>query len=222
MSNNGLSDSGNFGQPEGLLGGDGESPDQAPPDTPPEPSLRTQNEGEWVEPNHEQPPPSHLTVKEMQSCDWETQYQICPRFSDIWVACSGATPIWPEGFRVTHNQLSFEGKICIPYYLQKAWLRSMHDFYNHPGFERLWNRMEIFYEFADKGEAKTFAQQIANQCEICQANHRPSRSKGKIVHTPIPPRVMESVAIDLFRMPTVKSGGETFDTMVVCVDRLSG
>ena len=63
---------------------------------------------------------------------------------------------------------------------------------------------------------------VMQQCEVCQACQRPSRHLGPIAHTPIPPRVMESVALDVFRMPTVIFEKEKFVTMVVCVDRHSG
>jgi hypothetical protein len=33
---------------------------------------------------------------------------------------------------------------------------------------------------------------------------------------------MDSVAIDLFAMPEIKSEGKPYDTMAVCVDRESG
>ena len=45
---------------------------------------------------------------------------------------------------------------------------------------------------------------------------------GPIIFTPIPPGIMVSVAIDIFRMPTVLWEGVKYDTMVVCVDRHSG
>ena len=40
--------------------------------------------------------------------------------------------------------------------------------------------------------------------------------------TPIPSAPMISVAIDLFKLPTVTFEGKKFDTMAVCVDRHSG
>jgi hypothetical protein len=40
--------------------------------------------------------------------------------------------------------------------------------------------------------------------------------------TPVPPYLMDSVAVDLFAMPAVTHDGHTYDWMAVCVDRLSG
>ena len=40
--------------------------------------------------------------------------------------------------------------------------------------------------------------------------------------TPIAPRVMESVAIDVFKVTPVTYHGKRYDSMVVCVDRHSG
>jgi hypothetical protein len=60
------------------------------------------------------------------------------------------------------------------------------------------------------------------QCEICQAC-RPI-AKGKLGIEPIlvPPELMASVAIDIFRLPQVQWEGNKYDAVALCVDRLSG
>ena len=60
------------------------------------------------------------------------------------------------------------------------------------------------------------------ECETCQAAQRSHRLAGPQEPTPVPPRLMAHVAIDIFVMPEVEHEGEKFDRMVVCVDRLSG
>ena len=60
------------------------------------------------------------------------------------------------------------------------------------------------------------------ECVTCQASQRGVVLKTLIESTPIPPKAMAHVAIDLFRMPRVLFEGEEYDSVVVCVDRHSG
>ena len=48
------------------------------------------------------------------------------------------------------------------------------------------------------------------------------RLHTRFSHTPIPARIMVSVALDIFRLPLVLSRGKSFDSVAVCVDRHSG
>jgi transposase InsO family protein len=43
-----------------------------------------------------------------------------------------------------------------------------------------------------------------------------------IVPTPVPTHIMSSVALDIFSLPRVDWQGESFDSLLLCVDRLSG
>ena len=58
---------------------------------------------------------------------------------------------------------------------------------------------------------------------VCQACNPDNRNvKGEAQWTPVPDQPMESVAMDVFSMPEVHIGKETFDCVVLCVDRHSG
>ena len=64
---------------------------------------------------------------------------------------------------------------------------------------------------------------IIRRCAICQATEHPHHSlKAPIKPTPIPPPVMDSVALDLLYMDTVRHQGVEYDCLVLCVDRHSG
>ena len=168
------------------------------------------------------PLPRQLTVSEMETCNWCGEYQKCTRWVKEWDNVHDDVENWPKGFQLVDNRLYFEGKLCVPKYLQAAHVRAYHDFYLHPGPERLWKKLCVLFEFADREEAKAFTDVMMSQCESCQACQRSQRLKGPIVHTPIPPGVMESVAIDVFRMPEVGVENRNFDAIVACVDRHSG
>ena len=106
--------------------------------------------------------------------------------------------------------------------LMHPYIREQHTAVGHVGPDRLWYHFETTTEFALPGVAKKFTQKVMRQCETCQAAKRAHRFAGPQEPSPVPPRAMVHVAIDLFRMDTVKKGEETFDTMAVCVDRHSG
>ena len=60
------------------------------------------------------------------------------------------------------------------------------------------------------------------ECETCQACNRPQLLKTKVAYSPIPPKLMVSVALDIFRMPEVILHGKKYESMAICVDRHSG
>lgn len=65
--------------------------------------------------------------------------------------------------------------------------------------------------------------QIRRHCLVCQASHPPNwQVKQPLAMTPIPPRVMFSVSLDLFSMPEVEWEGTSYDAFLLCVDRHSG
>ena len=67
------------------------------------------------------------------------------------------------------------------------------------------------------------ARRIKGMCQTCQACEAPHCQKQGPVHmTPNPARVMASVCLEIFSLPSVSFEGQDFDSLVVCVDRLSG
>ena len=64
---------------------------------------------------------------------------------------------------------------------------------------------------------------VRKGCPVCQACNTDNRNvKGEAQWTPLPDQPTESVAMDVFSMPEVNIGKETFDCVVLCVDRHSG
>ena len=163
-----------------------------------------------------------LTIPEMELCNWEEQYRKCPTWGDAWEQIHSNTSEWPKGLQFVQGKLVLEDRLCLPSSLQNAHIRLYHNHMGHPGPERLWKCLVRVYEFADFPSVKEFTEQVKSECEVCQASQRPSHRKGPIVHTPIPSHIMDSVAIDVFFMPSVQFEGEEFDAMVCCVDRHSG
>ena len=203
-----------------------------PPPPPPAPSL----------PNSEAPPtpsephlenkfpefPTNSDQKSVLDLDWGLEYEICPKWSGAWKkiqeiqkGADGKT--WPKGFQFHQNRLIFDGKWCVPENLIAKVLRAHHGQTGHAGGERLLKEAKRFFNFSDDGQALKICKQTQQLCEICQACEHPHQPlKLRIEPHPIPPSIMTSVAIDIFRMPEFESNGEKYNCFACCVDRLSG
>ena len=117
----------------------------------------------------------------------------------------------------------YEGRLCIPSDLVAKVIREHHATIGHPGGEKLWKHIEHRYNFPPQAKACELAKKIPSQCIICQAAKEPNfQMKGQIRPTPIPAKLGESIALDVFALPGVVYHGERYDCMVVAVDRLSG
>ena len=110
----------------------------------------------------------------------------------------------------------------MPTLLQERVIYDHHGFLGHVGFQRLWDHMKIRYEWGNLLWAMKFAKEVMGGSEACQAWQKPRTLLTKIECTPIPPAVMVSVSMDLFKLPPVVWEGVTYDTLIVCVDRHSG
>ena len=65
--------------------------------------------------------------------------------------------------------------------------------------------------------------EVRRQCVTCQSSEPPNWSaESPIENTPIPAHIMSHVAVDIFSLPLTKWAGNSYDALVVCVDRLSG
>ena len=71
-------------------------------------------------------------------------------------------------------------------------------------------------------ECKKIARKVMGVRESWQACQRPLSLKSPIESNPIPPAVLCSVCIDLFKLLLVGQDGQILDTLIVCVDRHSG
>ena len=91
----------------------------------------------------------------------------------------------------------------------------------HPGREKIQQDLQwrfkfppVYYAILDK---------YCSDCAVCRATKSPIHSTaGNPVYTAIPEAPMRSVAMDVFAMPEVTVEGETYDCVILAVDRHSG
>ena len=153
---------------------------------------------------------------------WSDFYKECPHWKDYWAETLDSNLEWPKGVRVHDGRMVFEGKLCVPWGLQKLWIRENHAALGHVGPERLWIQLGRQCVWADTYAAREYTFKVMKACTVCHACQRPHTLKASVVHTPIPDSVMTSVALYIFEMPLVRKGGKSYDCMVVCVDRHFG
>ena len=102
--------------------------------------------------------------------------------------------------------------------LCEAW----HHHMMHPGVKKQALDIQRRFEIDQIGLYSAI-KKVRKGCSVCQACNPDNRNvKGEAQWTPVPDQPMESVAMDVFSMPEVHIGKETFDCVVLWVDRHSG
>ena len=101
--------------------------------------------------------------------------------------------------------------------LCEAWYHHMM----HPGVRKQALDMHRGFEIDQIGLYNAI-KKVRKCCSVCQAcNPDNWNVKGEAKRSPVPDQPMESVAMDVFSMPEIHIGRETFDSVVLCVDRPS-
>ena len=91
----------------------------------------------------------------------------------------------------------------------------------HPGRDKMQQDLEWRFKFPPGYYA--LPDKYCSDCAVCRATKSPNHSTaGNPVYTAIPEAPMRSVAMDAFAMPEVTVDGETYDCVILAVDRHSG
>ena len=102
--------------------------------------------------------------------------------------------------------------------LCEAW----HHHMMHPGVSKQALDMQRRFEIDQIGLYNAI-KKVRKGCLVCQACNPDNRNvMGEAQWSPAPDQPMRSVAMDVFSMPEVHIGKETFDCVVLCVDQHSG
>ena len=169
-------------------------------------------------------PPWEEETTKIRHEDWTEAYQECPDFGEVWEDVQDPQVAeWPKGYKIYRGKLLYEEKLCVP--TSKVWktLKAHHVWNAHQGGEKLWADIKLKYELPAIVDGPATVAKIRRHCLVCQACQAPNWDmRQAIAMTPIPPRVMESVALDVFSMPRTEWQGETYDAFLMCVDRHSG
>ena len=129
---------------------------------------------------------------------------------------------WPKGLTKEDGKLYRNGRLLVPEYRVLEVCGGWHHHMMHPGVRKQAQDMQRRFEIDQIGLYNGI-KKVRKSCSVCQAcNPDNSNVTGEAQWTLVPTQPMESVAMDIFFMPEVHIGNETFDCVVLCVDRHSG
>ena len=155
--------------------------------------------------------------------NWDEDYAQSEQWGTQWNQIKSQDGTWPEGIRFQGGVLIEKGLICVPESKILHVIKTHHEKCGHPGVRKLVNELTRRYIFPLSTRLMEVVTDQRRKCLVCQGCDPPNWSgDSPLEHTPIPPHIMSSVAIDIFSLPSVEWRGNNFDSLLVCVDRHSG
>ena len=129
---------------------------------------------------------------------------------------------WPAGLTEDGDKLFLKDKLLVPENRVEELIDHWHNAQlMHPGRDKMQQDLEWRFKFPPGYYA--ILDRYCSDCAVCRATKSPNHSTaGNPVYTAIPEAPMRSVAMDVFAMPEVTVEGETYDCVILAVDRHSG
>ena len=170
------------------------------------------------------PPPPPLSALEE---DWGDSYLTDPHWGPEWLAVNDPTQDWPEGYRLTlytgTYKLIRDGRVCVPQAKGAQLMADLHAHLGHLGTDRLVLEWRRRYNLSPSTPLIPLAKRVKKVCPVYQACDPPNwQLLGPISPNPVPARLFDSVCLDVASFPLVEWQGEVYDSVLLCVDRLSG
>ena len=162
-------------------------------------------------------------VRSVLTEDWSDDYAASEHWSKYWNAVSAPSDDeWPEGLTEDGDKLFLKDKLLVPENRVEELIDHWHNAQlMHPGRDKMQQDLEWRFKFPPGYYA--ILDRYCSDCTVCRATKSPNHSTaGNPVYTAIPEAPMRSVAMDVFAMPEVTVEGETYDCVIVAVDRHSG
>ena len=162
-------------------------------------------------------------VRSVLTEDWLDDYAASEHWSKYWNAVSAPSDDeWPEGLTEDGDKLFLKDKLLVPENRVEELIDHWHNAQlMHPGRDKMQQDLEWSFKFPPGYYA--ILDKYCSDCAVCRATKSANHSTaGNPVYTAIPEAPMRSVAIDVFAMPEVTVEGETYDCVILAVDRHSG
>ena len=162
-------------------------------------------------------------VRSMLTEDWSDDYAASEHWSRYWNAVSAPSDDeWPDGLTEDGNKLFLKDKLLFPENRMEELIDHWHNAQlMHPGRDKM--QQDLGWRFKFPPEYYALLDKYCSDCAVCQATKSPNHSTaGNLVYTAIPEDPMRSVAMDVFAMPEVTVEGDTYDCVILAVDRHSG
>ena len=162
-------------------------------------------------------------VRSVLTEDWSDDYAASEHWSKYWNAVSAPSDDeWPQGLTEDGDKLFLKDKLLVPENRVEELIDHWHNAQlMHPGRDKMQQDLEWRFKFPPGYYA--ILDRYCSDCAVCRATKSPNQSTaGNPVYTAIPEAPMRSVAMDVFAMPEVTVEGETYDCVILAVDRHSG
>ena len=162
-------------------------------------------------------------VRSVLTEDWSDDYAASEHWSRYWNAVSAPSDDeWTEGLTEDGDKLFLKDKLLVPENRVEELIDHWHNAQlMHPGRDKMQQDLEWRFKFPPGYYA--ILDRYCSDCAVCRATKSPNHSTaGNPVYTAIPEAPMRSVAMDVFAMPEVTVEGETYDCVILAVDRHSG
>ena len=162
-------------------------------------------------------------VRSVLTEDWSDDYAASEHWSKYWNAVSAPSDDeWPEGLTEDGDKLFLKDKLLVPENRVEELIDHWHNAQlMHPGRDKMQQDLEWRFKFPPGYYA--ILDRYCSDCAVCRATKSPNHSTaGNPVYTAIPEAPMRSVAMDVFAMPEVTVERETYDCVILAVDRHSG
>ena len=120
------------------------------------------------------------------------------------------------------DKLFLKDKLLVPENRMEELIDHWHNAQlMHPGRDKMQHDLEWRFKFPPGYYA--ILDKYCSDCAVCWATKSPNHSRaGNPVYTAILEAPMRSVAMDVFAMPEVTVEGETYDCVILALDRHSG
>jgi len=154
--------------------------------------------------------------------DWENNYTLSPTFGTEWANLKDPTILWPKGTQIHNNKMYHKHRLCVPEDLVSQMIWEFHFNSGHIGVDRTLQEIHYRYEIPPTCDIRNLVTTLREGCKVCQTSQPPHFAKeGRQEPFPVPERLMYSVSLDIFSMPLVRWEGQEYDSILLCVDRLS-
>ena len=162
-------------------------------------------------------------VRSVLTENWLDDYVASEHWSRYWNAVGAPSDAeWPEGLTEDGDKLFLKDELLVPENRMEELIDHWHNAQlMHPGRDKMQQDLEWRFKFPSGYYA--ILDKYCSDCAVCRAAKSPNHSTaGNPVYTAIPEAPMRSVAMDVFAMPEVTVEGETYDCVILAVDRHSG
>ena len=166
----------------------------------------------------------HLFPESCVHDDWTDDYAKSEAFEAEYRAVTDPDDgqKWPKGLTEEDGKLYRNGKLLVPESRVLELCEAWHHHMMHPEVKKQALDMQRRFKI-NHISLYNAIKKVRKGCSVRQACNPDKRNvKGESQWTPVPDQPMQSVAMDVFSMPEVHIGKETFDCVVLCVDRHSG